>query len=243
MEHRILLIKDGGKEFLYPHEENYVIYMEADHIIEIHCPGRNNKLRDIANENLPWISAKCFQGSEFLWKRENDVSFSESNIIDLKNINCAKTVGSDERNQNKRCNHNKNDLIEIGFSTGSHRERWLTLIEVCHDQSRLETLWVRYSMSSLNDGSTARSRNFKKEKSFGDIDVNGAYSEKGSFAHRLRAMGCEALTTHNGGGEQFNCVNWNEVEMILRDMIKRISAPNALLYTGTHGVLKYEILN
>lgn len=187
----VLLLKKGGKEFLYPNEPNGIISMAQGVEFEIHCPGAENYLQDIAG-NLKSILAKCVRGKTISW--------SNLESKDFQNIKCLKHIDSvARRNPVKKCNHNRNDIIEIGFQI---ERNWLQLLQVCHDSDRSGTLWVRYEMNSPNDGAHkvlrpgngARSTHFIPGNFYPKVqNVDEAYTVAGSEKSLRRILGDQAL--------------------------------------------------
>lgn len=192
MPYVLLLIK-GGTEFLYPNEQNGIISMRRGTEFEIHCPGADNGFHGGIAGNSKSIRVTCV--------RDRTISSTNSNEIDLENIKCLKPVDSVvKRVPGKKCNHNRNDIIEIGFQVGG---KWLRLIEVCHDSDKSATLWVHYVMNPLNDGtqrvirpqnSRERHKNFIQGNFYPNVpNVDYAYCAEGSKKSMRRILGNQTL--------------------------------------------------
>lgn len=185
-----LLLMKGGSEFLYPNEENGIISMTHGTEFEIHCPGTSNGFQNhIAANNVNSIVTKCAGGKQV----------SIPNAINLKEIKCMKEVNSMvKRIPGKKCNHNRNDIIEIGFEI---RSEWLRLIEVCHDSVKSETLWVHYVMQPRND--VAQTVRRPKKSGERDTDfVQGEFYPKIRDVNSLYTTGESEKSLHRILGDQ-----------------------------------------
>lgn len=138
-----LFLRKGNTEFLYPNRPNGIISMTQGEEFEIHCPGAGNFVQNIAG-NVQSIVARC--------AHDQIISTQNGNTKALRDIKCSKDVDSvAKRVTGKKCNENRNDVIEIGFQTSKN---WIRLIEICHDSAKSQTHWVHYIMNPLNEAHT-----------------------------------------------------------------------------------------
>lgn len=198
MPHVLFLMK-GGQKFLYPNEQNGIISMAQGTEFEIHCSGTENYVQGIPGNSTSFV-AKCVNGKT--------ISSPNANVIGIDKIKCSKPVNSvAKRIPAKKCNHNRNNIIEIGFEAGRN---WLRLIEVCHDSNKFETLWVHFEMNPLNDAaqkvvrprnSSERSTDFIQDDFYPGVNVDSVYSKEGSEKGLRRILGAQigALLANNGG--------------------------------------------
>lgn len=129
-----LLLRPGTEEFPMPATSNGWVRFEHQEQLELFC---SNGFRRPFSGNS--ISAECLNGTRFLVGTD-DFTFEDFMCADLP-IHTA-------RHTNRTC-FNGNTIAEIGMEVDN---RWVHLMDVCHDAVQAVNLWVHFEQKPGNLG-------------------------------------------------------------------------------------------
>ena len=173
-----LLIRPGTSNFYYPAGKDGIINLNENNQIEIFCTSGFATPSGLSNS----ATATCASGNQFI---VNNVRYSFNQFV------CKNFVESTARKTGGRC-YNNGYEVEIGFVVAT---RFLRTMTVCHDETREETYYAKYSMTPANEGyQTGYPRpNFVTGGFFGDKNVDGLYSRNTQRNTVATLLGSSAL--------------------------------------------------
>ncbi|CAO1405394.1 unnamed protein product [Diamesa tonsa] len=173
-----LLIRPGTSNFYYPAGKDGIINLNENGQIEIFCSSGFATPSGVANS----ATATCASGNQFI---VNNVRYSFNQFA------CKNFVESTARKTGGRC-YNNGFEVEIGFVVST---RFLRTMTVCHDETREETYYAKYTMTPANEGyQTGYPRpNFVNGPFFGGKNVDGLYSRNTQRNTVATILGSSAL--------------------------------------------------
>lgn len=129
-----LLIHPNTDKLWLPSSSDGNIVIEQDETIELYCtkgfqaPFKGNT-----------IIATCMSGIEFLVEDEE---------VDFNQMACTELPQHSTRRTEKSCI--EGEITQIGFQI--ENDKWINLMDVCHDETKAVTRWVHYHQSPVNAG-------------------------------------------------------------------------------------------
>lgn len=172
-----LLINPETNEFLVPTAGDGFIEIEQDENIILYCSRGFS-----APFKGDTIVATCISGTEFL-AQDEEVEFHE--------LTCTRLPEHSTRRTRQQCIGG--EIVQIGFEFGE--EKWLNLMDVCHDEEKGATLWVHYYQNPENQG-YQRSYpriNFIQSDFYKGLPVNALYTRNRQRDTIGRILGSRTL--------------------------------------------------
>lgn len=130
-----LIIKPGTSAFIYPEDRAGIVYLAASQEVEIYCTNGLKVPSGLGNSAI----AKCADENLF---EVNQVPYS------FKDFACNSVPYHTTRKTGGKC-FNDATQVEIGFDLG---DRFLKVLEVCHDEITEETYFAKYQLTPASEG-------------------------------------------------------------------------------------------
>lgn len=130
-----LIIKPGTSDFLYPEDKTGIVYLADGDSVEVYCTSAFKVPEGVGNS----VIAQCVDGNLF---EVNGASYT------FKEFSCTSIPYHTTRKTGGKC-FNDAIMVDIGFDLG---DRFLKVLEVCHDQVTEETYFAKYQLTPASEG-------------------------------------------------------------------------------------------
>ncbi|XP_046749959.1 uncharacterized protein LOC124413439 [Diprion similis] len=121
-----------GAGFRHPVDTSGTLSFAAGENVRLVCTGTNNKFVNLDSTESD-VLATCVSGSKFT---------VDGVLIEFSELACSFLPWHWQRKSGNTCLGSYTD-VEIGFDLGTE---WITIINACHDETRLETLYTTFKL-------------------------------------------------------------------------------------------------
>lgn len=172
-----MLIVPDTEQFVIPQTRDGNIWLELDEEIELYCTDGFSNSGDFGGINTLFI--RCSDENKFI-ALESTYEFNQ--------FNCTRYPYHIARRTGNTCNYGNAIEIEIGFIVDN--DRFLHLMDICHDELIESNLYAKHAMIPSNYGyqHSFPRPSFIRGDFFGDKNVDGLYtkvSQMETFRHIL----------------------------------------------------------
>lgn len=130
-----MIIKPGTAAFLFPENRTGIVYLADGDEVEVYCTSALKAPAGVGNS----VIAKCVDGNLF---EVNGVPYT------FKDFSCTSIPSHTTRKTGGKC-FNDGIMVDIGFDLG---DRFLKVLEVCHDAVTEETYFAKYQLTPAAEG-------------------------------------------------------------------------------------------
>lgn len=130
-----LIIKPGTSAFVYPADKTGIVYLANGDEVEVYCTSALKIPAGVGKS----VVAKCVDNNLF---EVNGVPYT------FKEFSCTSIPYHTTRKTGGRC-FNGAIMVDIGFDL---EDRFLKVLEVCHDEVSEETYFAKYQLSPASEG-------------------------------------------------------------------------------------------